>query len=245
MPAKYFRILSTVVLAAATTVGCSSDTCTVETADSPASCAPTYAVIDVQGDNSMSAGTDLIPRHTAYLTEALTNLDGLGGEVRISYRAGNTDTRCGTVAVDLPDRMSGSDPDWVDAANSALAQAQDLMDCAAKTQSRGSFVFDPALVDEDATAAWVMSDGLVFDSTARFTSANLSSKEWVESTAAALVHPGALDGVEVTWFGLGRHADLDRVQFNNLQAFWTRVIEQSGGTVRFMTDEPLASADSA
>lgn len=242
MLAKYFRILSTVVLAAATTVGCSNDACAVGTADSPADCAPTTVVIDVQGDNSMSAGTDLIARHTAYLTEALTDLDGLGGEVRISYRAGNTDSRCGTVRVELPDRMSGSDPDWVDAANRVLAQAKDLMKCAERTQARGSFVFDPALVDEDATEVWVMSDGLVFDSTARFTPANLSRTEWVDATSTEFVHPGALDGVEVTWFGLGRHADLDRVQFNNLQEFWTQVIEQSGGTVRFMADEPLASS---
>ena len=119
------------------------------------------------------------------------------------------------------------------------------MECAAETQARGSFVFDPALVDEDATAAWVMSDGLVFDSTARFTRANLSSTEWVSDTAVAFVHPGALDGVEVTWFGLGRHANLDRKQFNNLQAFWTQVIEESGGTVTFLNDEPPAAAESA
>ncbi len=240
MSAKSIQILSAVVLVAATTVGC-SDTSGSQTAES----APTSVVIDVQGDNSMSTGRDLTARHTAYLTEALTNLDGLGGEVRISYRAGSTDTRCGTVTVELPDRMSGSDPDWVDAANSVLAKAGDLMQCAANTQARGSFVFDPALVDEDATAAWVMSDGLVFDSTARFTLANLSSTEWVSDTAVAFVHPGALDGVEVTWFGLGRHANLDRKQFNNLQAFWTQVIEESGGTVTFLNDEPLASAESA
>jgi len=245
MSAKSIQILSTVVLAAATTVGCSNDACAVGTAESPADCAPTSVVIDVQGDNSMSTGTDLTARHTAYLTEALTNLDGLGGEVRISYRAGSTDTRCGTVTVELPDRMSGSDPDWVDAANSVLAKAEDLMQCAAETQARGSFVFDPALVDEDATAAWVMSDGLVFDSTARFTRANLSSPEWVADTAVAFVHPDALDGVEVTWFGLGRHANLDRKQFNNLQAFWTQVIEESGGTVTFLNDEPPASTESA
>lgn len=240
MSAKSIQILSTVVLAAATTVGC-SDTSGSQTAES----APTSVIIDVQGDNSMSTGTDLTARHTAYLTEALTNLDGLGGEVRISYRAGSTDTRCGTATVELPDRMSGSDPDWVDAANSVLAKAGDLMECAAETQARGSFVFDPALVDEDATAAWVMSDGLVFDSTARFTRANLSSTEWVSDTAVAFVHPGALDGVEVTWFGLGRHANLDRKQFNNLQAFWTQVIEESGGTVTFLNDEPPASTESA
>lgn len=240
MSAKSIQILSTVVLAAATTVGC-SDTSGSQTAES----APTSVIIDVQGDNSMSTGTDLTARHTAYLTEALTNLDGLGGEVRISYRAGSTDTRCGTATVELPDRMSGSDPDWVDAANSVLAKAGDLMQCAANTQARGSFVFDPALVDEDATAAWVMSDGLVFDSTARFTLANLSSTEWVSDTAVAFVHPGALDGVEVTWFGLGRHANLDRKQFNNLQAFWTQVIEESGGTVTFLNDEPPASTESA
>lgn len=240
MSAKSIQILSTVVLAAATTVGC-SDTSGSQTAES----APTSVIIDVQGDNSMSTGTDLTARHTAYLTEALTNLDGLGGEVRISYRAGSTDTRCGTATVELPDRMSGSDPDWVDAANSVLAKAGDLMECAAETQARGSFVFDPALVDEDATAAWVMSDGLVFDSTARFTRANLSSTEWVADTAVAFVHPGALDGVEVTWFGLGRHANLDRKQFNNLQAFWTQVIEESGGTVTFLNDEPPASTESA
>lgn len=240
MSAKSIQILSAVVLVAATTVGC-SDTSGSQTAES----APTSVVIDVQGDNSMSTGRDLTARHTAYLTEALTNLDGLGGEVRISYRAGSTDTRCGTATVELPDRMSGSDPDWVDAANSVLAQAKDLMECAANTQARGSFVFDPALVDEDATAAWVMSDGLVFDSTARFTRANLSSTEWVADTAVAFVHPGALDGVEVTWFGLGRHANLDRKQFNNLQAFWTQVIEESGGTVTFLNDEPPASAESA
>lgn len=240
MSAKSIQILSAVVLVAATTVGC-SDTSGSQTAES----APTSVVIDVQGDNSMSTGTDLTARHTAYLTEALTNLDGLGGEVRISYRAGSTDTRCGTVTVELPDRMSGSDPDWVDAANSVLAQAKDLMECAANTQARGSFVFDPALVDEDATAAWVMSDGLVFDSTARFTRANLSSTGWVSDTAVAFVHPGALDGVEVTWFGLGRHANLDRKQFNNLQAFWTQVIEESGGTVTFLNDEPPASTESA
>ncbi len=240
MSAKSIQILSAVVLVAATTVGC-SDTSGSQTAES----APTSVIIDVQGDNSMSTGTDLTARHTAYLTEALTNLDGLGGEVRISYRAGSTDTRCGTATVELPDRMSGSDPDWVDAANSVLAQAKDLMECAANTQARGSFVFDPALVDEDATAAWVMSDGLVFDSTARFTRANLSSTEWVADTAVAFVHPGALDGVEVTWFGLGRHANLDRKQFNNLQAFWTQVIEESGGTVTFLNDEPPASTESA
>ena len=240
MSAKSIQILSTVVLAAATTVGC-SDTSGSQTAES----APTSVIIDVQGDNSMSTGTDLTARHTAYLTEALTNLDGLGGEVRISYRAGSTDTRCGTATVELPDRMSGSDPDWVDAANSVLAKAGDLMECAAETQARGSFVFDPALVDEDATAAWVMSDGLVFDSTARFTRANLSSPEWVADTAVAFVHPDALDGVEVTWFGLGRHANLDRKQFNNLQAFWTQVIKESGGTVTFLNDEPPASTESA
>ena len=240
MSAKSIQILSAVVLTAATTVGCSSTSGSEPTED-----APTSVVIDVQGDNSMSAGNDLASRHAAYLTEALTDLDGLGGEVRISYRAGNTDTRCGTVNVELPDRMSGSDPDWVDAANSVLAQAGDLMQCAANTQARGSFVFDPALVDEDATAAWVMSDGLVFDSTARFTRANLSSTEWVSDTAVAFVHPGALDGVEVTWFGLGRHANLDRKQFNNLQAFWTQVIEESGGTVTFLNDEPPASTESA
>lgn len=240
MSAKSIQILSTVVLAAATTVGC-SNTSGSETAEST----PTSVIIDVQGDNSMSTGTDLTARHTAYLTEALTDLDGLGGEVRISYRAGSTDTGCGTVTVELPDRMSGSDPDWVDAANSVLAKAEDLMQCAAETQARGSFVFDPTLVDEDATAAWVMSDGLVFDSTARFTRANLSSPEWVADTAVAFVHPDALDGVEVTWFGLGRHANLDRKQFNNLQAFWTQVIEESGGTVTFLNDEPPASTESA
>ena len=240
MSAKSIQILSTVVLAAATTVGC-SNTCDSETAE----CTPTYVVIDVQGDNSMSSGKDLTARHSAYLTEALTDLDGLGGEVRISYRAGDTDTRCGTVKVELPDRISGSDPDWVDAANSVLAQAGDLMQCAANTQARGSFVFDPALVAEDATAAWVMSDGLVFDSTARFTRANLSSAEWVAGTAAKFVHRGALDGVEVTWFGLGRHANLDRKQFNNLQAFSNQVIEESGGTVTFLNDEPPAAAESA
>lgn len=240
MSAKPIQILSAVVLTAATTVGCSSTSGSEPTADAPPS-----VVIDVQGDNSMSAGNDLASRHTAYLTEALTDLDGLGGEVRISYRAGNTDTRCGTVNVELPDRMSGSDPDWVDAANSVLAQAGDLMECAANTQARGSFVFDPGLVDEDATAVWVLSDGLVFDSTARFTGANLSSTKWVADTAATFVHPGALDGVQVTWFGLGRHANLDRSQFNNLEAFWTQVIEESGGSVKFMADEPLASAESA
>lgn len=190
--------------------------------------------IEVDGDNSPSTTDDLSPRHHQYLVAALKSLDGRAATLSMTYHGASTDTDCPAITGELPDRPSGQDPDWVDAANAFIADADQLMSCATNTMgpTTGSFVFDPCLVNPGTTEVWVLSDGMINDRTVK-ARPNLHDTAWVRDTAKQLTCRGSLNNKTVRWFGLGVHAHLDRVQAINLKRMWTQVIEGSGGSAVF------------
>jgi hypothetical protein len=200
---------------------------------------PPPPVVQALGDASLSTGDDLAERHYVYLSAAVSSLNGLPARIVLSYHSDSSDITCKKVDASLPDAQSGQDPNWVAESNDFLTEAKATMVCAQKSERGGSFVFDPRLVPAGTTDVWVFSDGMVFDPTVTFNRPLLTDETWQEQTIEGLASAGALDGVTVTWFGLGDKAGLDRDQAVALQNVWTAVVERSGGTFKLGV-EPTA-----